>query len=75
MTRVTLIPPVGGDCPGVNLADVQPMAIEAINANVGGMVDAGPIVDVPDCSMFSDNNGHLTTAGSEYAAAQFAALL
>lgn len=78
-TRVTLIPPVGGDCPDVGLADRQQVSIDAINQVVAGItdgsVDAGPVVSVPDCAMFRDNAGHLTTAGAEYAASQYAAAL
>jgi hypothetical protein len=77
VTRITLIPPVGGNCPGVGLASRQGISIDAIDQVVGGVtdgsVDAGPVVSVPDCAMFRDNAGHLTSAGAEYAASQFAA--
>jgi len=72
VTRITLVPPVGGPC-NIGLAETQPLAIQAINAQVGGIVDAGPVVNVTDCSMFRDNAGHLTRAGAQYAAQQFAA--
>ena len=70
---ITLMPPVGGDCPGVGLADVNPTVVAAINAIAGGDLYAGPNVIVPDCSMFSDNAGHLTLAGSDWVAEQVAA--
>lgn len=73
-TRITLVPPVGGPCP-VGLADAQPMVIDAISQVIGGDVDAGPTLLVPDCAMFRDNAGHLSASGQVWVAEQMAALL
>jgi hypothetical protein len=73
VTGITLMPPVGGDCPGVGLAEVNPTVAAAIDAVAGGDVSIGPNVIVQDCSMFSDSAGHLTTAASAWVAEQVAA--
>jgi len=70
---ITLMPPVGGDCPGVGLADVNPTVVAAIDLIAGGDVHVGPNVIVPDCSMFSDSAGHLTASGAAWVAEQVAA--
>jgi hypothetical protein len=74
-TRITFVPPIGGDCPGVYLASVQSMVVDAISQVVGADVDAGPALSVPDCTMFRDGAGHLTGPGATWAAQQMAALL
>ena len=76
VTRITLVPPVSGPgCDTVTLSRVQPATVEAINQNLSEIVDPGPAVVLPSCSMFRDNAGHLTAEGARYAAGQFAALL
>ena len=72
--RITLVPPVGGPCDSA-LADAQPMVVDAISQVIGGDVDAGPALQVPDCAMFRDNAGHLSSAGAVWVAQQMAALL
>lgn len=75
VTRVTLIPPVAGYGCTARASQVQPVAIDAINAHIGPTVDLGPVVMVPTCAMFSDPTGHLTVEGGQYAAREYAARL